>query len=248
MMNNKHGSASVLVILVIIVLATFGGVAVTSSWTNKKLAMQTAAWTEEFYEQEAKAEYMTARIDAALLEAQQKALAYFTGNYFAEEKRPLGIAPSLISEEFTGWVQDDDKRSDRLIATRIIFRRLYYYYAVQSLSGLSAETGIEVTTTGGHVALFLDTGTAAPMTGDVIVSFTVSAGDRPGDIYLKASIDVLEPEYDLTITDAENWRYTMIFSPQNGSVRYSITNWSTRQVPITMPEHSAGSSFNGTVG
>jgi hypothetical protein len=100
MIANRRGSTSILVILVIIVLATFGGVAVTSAWINKKLAMKTVSWREEYYEQDRQAEYMTARIDAALRDARDRAEAYFTDAYFAG-KDPAGIAPSLISAEFT---------------------------------------------------------------------------------------------------------------------------------------------------
>jgi len=247
MIRNNRGSTSILVILVIIVLATFGGVAVTSSWTNKKLAMKSVSWNEEYCLQEKKAEYITARIDAILLEAQNMALEYFSEGNFAQSKKPSGIMPSLVPDNFLGIFEDSQSVAERTLAVRIIFRRLYYYYAAVKLHELAADTGIEVIGTNNDAGWFLDTEAAAPMAGDLTVAFSVSAGNRPGDLYIDVGMQIWEPEYDLEIDDGTNWRHTVEFKPQNGSVRYRITDWNAGQVPMQSAGNQSG-PFDGTIG
>lgn len=247
MIRNNRGSTSVLVILVIIVLATFGGVAVTSSWTNKKLAMKSVAWNEEYCLQEQKAEYMTARIDAILLEAQNKTLEYFSEGDFAQGKQPSGVMPSLVSEDFLNSFEDNESKTERILAVRTIYRRLYYYYAAVKLQELAADTGIEVIVANDDAGWFLNTGAAAPMAGDLTVAFTVSAGDQPGDLFLNVGMEILAPEYDLDIGDGTKWQYSVLFKPLNGSVRYRITDWSTGQVPMQVSQDQS-SPFDGSIG
>lgn len=246
MIANRRGSTSILVILVIVVLATFGGVAVTSAWINKKLAMKTVSWREEYYEQDRQAEYMTARIDAVLRDARDRAAAYFTDAYFARGRIPAGIAPSLISAEFTQYVADLGASSAPTAGVRELYTRLYFYYAAANLADLAKTWDIKVTAAGGDAGAFLDVGLDAPGPGDLTAAFTVSAGEDPGDLYLNVSLVVEEPAFELRIANGGDWRYGIAFRWLESGSRYRVTCWSAGQVPMEMTGES--DSFDGSVG
>ena len=53
---NSKGAASVLVILIIVVLATFGGIALTAGWTNKELSIRAAQAKADYYALDSAAE------------------------------------------------------------------------------------------------------------------------------------------------------------------------------------------------
>ncbi|MGI5877080.1 MAG: hypothetical protein ACOX7W_00580 [Christensenellales bacterium] len=245
MIANEKGSTSVLVILVIIVLATFAGIAVTSSWINRKLAMKNVSWTEQYYEQDRLAEYKTARIDAVLLAAQEKALAYFTDGYFAQGKLPEGIAPSTVPENFLREADGARTGAQRVSAAETLFTRLYWYYAAEGLSRIAAREGLTIA--GTNPAGILDPDTALPARGDLTVSFTQSSGDMPGDLRLHGVLDVLPPAISAELEDGDNWRFSVRFVPESGFSRFLIVRWNVSQVPMTVSGHT-GSSFDGVVG
>ena len=47
--SNEKGSSSVLVILVMLLLITFGVLAMMSSYSNLKIARKNASWTQGYY-------------------------------------------------------------------------------------------------------------------------------------------------------------------------------------------------------
>lgn len=247
MTANEKGSTSVLVILVIIVLATFAGIAVTSSWINRKLAMKNVSWTEQYYEQDRLAEYKTARIDAVLLAAQEKALAYFSGDYFAHGKLPEDIAPSAVPENLLREADSAQTEAQRRSAVKSLFTRLYWYYAAEGLSRIAARESLDLTITGATAARILNPDTALPARGDLTVSFTQSSGDMPGDLRLHGALDVLPPAMSVDIEDGGNWRFTVRFAPEPGSSRFSIVGWNASQAPMKVSDN-AGNSFEGVVG
>lgn len=247
MIANEKGSTSVLVILVIIVLATFAGIAVTSSWINRKLAMKNVSWNEQYYEQDRFAEYKTARIDAVLLAAQEKALAYFSEGYFARGKLPEGIAPSAVPENLLREADSAQTEAQRRSTAESLFTRLYCYYAAEGLSRIATEESLDLAITGENPARFLNPDTALPAQGDLTVSFTQSSGDMPGDLRLHGALDVLPPVMSADIEDGENWRFSVRFVSEPGSSRFSIVGWYASQVPMTVSEN-AGDSFDGVVG
>jgi hypothetical protein len=229
MILNRRGSTSVLVILVIIVLATFGGVAVTSSWINMNLAAKNVAWNEEYYEREMQAEYMLAWIDSALIDARDQAAAYFTDGYFAEGKIPPGIPPSLIGEDFREAAADGTSRE---LTVQTLFTRLYYYHAAVNLETLAGMYPIAIDIAGGHADRFLDMGAGIPGAGDLTVSYSVAGGMDPGDLSLDVAMDVLSPGFSLGMPEGDDWRDILSFDFGDAQTRLRITRWNTAQVPL----------------
>jgi hypothetical protein len=67
--RSRRGSASALIVLMVVLLAVFGAMALTSAAASLRLARRHADWSIEYYGYDASAEKLLARIDLTVSEA-----------------------------------------------------------------------------------------------------------------------------------------------------------------------------------
>jgi hypothetical protein len=72
-LQSKRGSASAVVVMVTVLLAVFGVLALVSSYSGLKLAQRHATWSSDYYKVDAEAEAMLASIEGDLAAAAAKA-------------------------------------------------------------------------------------------------------------------------------------------------------------------------------
>lgn len=68
-LKSRKGSASALIVLMVVLLAVFGAMALTSAAANLRLATRHADWSREFYAYDAQAERLVAQLDATARKA-----------------------------------------------------------------------------------------------------------------------------------------------------------------------------------
>ncbi len=68
-MKSRKGSASALIVLMVVLLAVFGAMALTSAAANLRLATRHADWSREYYEYDATAERLVALLDKTVRSA-----------------------------------------------------------------------------------------------------------------------------------------------------------------------------------
>jgi hypothetical protein len=71
MRHNEEGAASVLVIFMMILLVTFGSMALSMGLANNRLGMLSTAWMQDYYALDARAEANLFQIDQVLNEAER---------------------------------------------------------------------------------------------------------------------------------------------------------------------------------
>ena len=62
-MKSRRGSASALIVLMVVLLAVFGAMALTSAAANLRLAARHADWSREYYGYDATAERLVALLE-----------------------------------------------------------------------------------------------------------------------------------------------------------------------------------------
>ena len=229
---NSKGAASILVILIVVVLATFGGIALTAGWTNKQLSIKAAQSKADFYMLDSVAEEMLAQTDSTLYSASEEtveilnSVSQINEEVFSINPRftPLyNVSPETIKSE--------------ALRTKIIsevFIRTYYYEASKKLEELAKEKDISVYYSDYYQKPedFLDVEHKIPVAGDLKIVFTVSEGENPGNKNLDIEIAVLAPEIKIRINSDEMWRTDFTINQEFEGLRYSIHSWKLRQNPI----------------
>lgn len=100
-LKSERGISSVLVIFMMIVLVTFGAIALTSAYANIKLANKTLAWNQDYYALDSQAEQALAYIDQIIVLEQQGQLAQNSAGYttLPDALRHLqSTQPNLLGE------------------------------------------------------------------------------------------------------------------------------------------------------
>lgn len=107
--NEQRGSSSVLVIMVLLMLITFGVLAMMTSYSNLKISRKNAEWTQSFYRLESLAENHLAQIETYIIYS-----ADFADEYIEEmrykEPSPQGFEYPWQDEIYKKWLisaQDD---------------------------------------------------------------------------------------------------------------------------------------------
>ena len=156
-LKQEDGVALIMVLTIIFILSTLGGIALLTTMSNIRMAEKYTTWTSEYYSLDEKAEKRLENLDAALCLAESYASAYLQDEYFQSANVILDITgneqtelskqkqdyiydrwvnevytPSLLIDEL-GIEQQNETVYNNLFKRfqDDLFRRLYYYYACQ---------------------------------------------------------------------------------------------------------------------
>ncbi len=230
-LNNK-GAASVIVILIVVVLATFGGIALTAGWTNKELSIKAAQSKADYYALDSLAEQMLAEVDNALYLSSQKTTGYLNALSTVEDLEFLKSQERLqsIYKENLSIIRSTALRTKKIYEA---YNRIYFYESAKSLEQLAGRYGVEVNYAEGYLSAedFISA-EKIPEEGDLTLSFAVSEGENAGDKSLDVVIAVAAPYVETEFTQDGVWYVDFNIYPDEDSSRYEVYSWKLRQNPI----------------
>ena len=138
-MKNNRGAASILVILIIVVLATFGGIALTAGYTNKQLAIKAAQSKADYYMLDGAGEAIVATVDSLLYDAARESTVYLNSLMALDDKDTIKKdirLEALFSHDNT-QVESHALQVKKLSD---IYDRIYFYNSNKSEDLLHIET------------------------------------------------------------------------------------------------------------
>jgi hypothetical protein len=94
--REDRGSASVLVIMLMLMLITFGVLAMMSAYSNYKISKRNAEWTQTYYQLESDASDVLSKVDTAIKEAVRETILSE-----AEGEHRMRVFLSFFSDEVT---------------------------------------------------------------------------------------------------------------------------------------------------
>jgi len=240
---NDKGAASVLVLLLIIVLATFGAIALTTGYSNKNMVSRSVSYFKDYYEADTVCENMVCRIDRCLTKAHNDALSYLEQHY-PLYGLPGGVPPADVPGSFRELIGFDHGNST-IQSKKVleIYRRLYFYYAYENLLLDSAAGGYSVKLSGDYVSGqdFLQTGIDLPLRECPIeIEFTGTGRSEQIDVKL----GVVSPKISFILENSINLRYNMRRVYGSGSTRYIVLTWRQR---IPEPQQDLEPLYDGKV-
>ncbi|MDR3122081.1 MAG: hypothetical protein LBU58_12225 [Clostridiales bacterium] len=158
----EDGAAMVMVLAIIFMMSTLGGIALLATLGNVKMSVKYADWTREYYALDRAAEAQLKKLDALLISAEGYAYAYMRSEGFRENEaipRITGDSATELNAKaqnyiYNSWYNNvytpsltDGQRVDglRLLDDDLynslfprfndeFFKRLYYYYAYRLIS------------------------------------------------------------------------------------------------------------------
>ena len=133
----ERGSSSVLVIMVMLLLITFGVLAMMSSYSNLKIAKKNAEWSRDFYALESMAELDMVTFKTIYNDAQNQSSVIFnngTIDLVAIKNLPESLQADIIKAYQLIPIDDKDKITD---FQNQLF--LYYFYDGFTKSALSEK-------------------------------------------------------------------------------------------------------------
>ncbi len=233
MKSNIRGAASILVVLIIVVLATFGGIALTAGWTNRALSIKAAQSKADYYTLDAAAEEVVAQTDSLLYEAMNETTSYLSTLVAIEELSQVSQDARLAAL----FEPAADKITSMALKTKKLnetIRRIYFYESSKRLEAFADEKGMAVIYNNGFAAPddFLNTENKVPESGDVILSFSLSEGFEPGQKILDVEIAVDVPDVKADIINEQTWRTDFTIAEEGHGNRYEIYSWKLSQNPI----------------
>lgn len=115
--NDQRGSSSVLVIMVLLMLITFGVLAMMTSYSNLKISRKNAEWTQAFYKLESLAGNHLAEVKTHIIYSADFADEYIEGMRY-KEPSPLGFDYPWQDEVYKKWLvsEQDDAFTDEIRA------------------------------------------------------------------------------------------------------------------------------------
>ena len=159
--QNDSGAAMIIVLTIIFVMTTLGGVALLATMTNLRMSAKYAGWTSEYYALDNEAEKKLSLLDGRLFEAESYAYEYMrTECYRIGEGAPAitGTASTDVTEKaqvyiYNSWYSGvyipslaeigadgaeilDETRYNSLFArfNGEFFQRLYYYFSFRLIN------------------------------------------------------------------------------------------------------------------
>ncbi len=124
--KKQRGSASVLLMLVMLALITFAALSMMSAHSELKLSRKNAEWVKGYYALDARGEALMRQINSTCGKASEKAASLLTETgYNNEESLPETLRTALSSWASSG--RDDAERTE-------LFRELCVYYLTETLS------------------------------------------------------------------------------------------------------------------
>lgn len=230
--GNK-GAASILVILIVVVLATFGGIALTTGWTNKQLSIKAAQSKADYYVVDSAAEEILAEIDNKLYFAAKSAEGYLNVLSDIEDKEALKNEIKLQAL----FVEEPSAIKSPALKTKIIFGvfdRIYFYECARGLERLAKEYNLSLDYSDGYECAedFLNPEKTIPSEADLTISFTVSEEPDEGNKNLDIVIAVKAPAITVSFMDSELWQTDFNIVKDSEDKRFIIYSWKLWQNPI----------------
>jgi hypothetical protein len=137
--GREDGVAMIMVLTIIFVMSTLGGIALLSTLSNARMGAKFADWTREYYELDALAEDRLQLLDSLLIRAEAYAFAYMSGEHY----RQGGPAPAITGDGATELTEK---------AAHYVYSAWYNGVYSPSLSG--AGTDAELLDEGAYNSLF----------------------------------------------------------------------------------------------
>ncbi len=233
MRMNNRGAASVLVVLIIVVLATFGGIALTASWTNKNLAIKAAQSKIDYYALDSVAEELIAQIDEQLFLIAQDT-TYFMNSLKTDSQGILNSRDMKIEKMISEASSKQKSKAIRTLMLQNMYARIFYYNSAIALDKYTENHSMTMNYSSNYTKAedFLDVNNSVPSSGDLNIGFSVSMGDKSGQKSLTIIIDIVSPTPDSTITDADNWITALEITGYKKNLKYEIVTWKQDQNPI----------------
>ena len=233
MKSNIRGAASILVVLIIVVLATLGGIALTAGWTNRSLSIKAAQSKADYYTLDAAAEEVVAQTDSLLYEAMNETISYLASLMTVEELSAVSQDARLASI----FARDADSITSMALKTKKLnetIRRIYFYESAKRLAAFANEKGMAVVYNNGFAAPedFLNAENKVPESGDLILAFSLSEGFEPGQKILDVEIAADVPDVTAQIINEQTWRTDFTIADEGRGNRYEIYSWKLSQNPI----------------
>ena len=233
MRSNIRGAASILVVLIIVVLATLGGIALTAGWTNRSLSIKAAQSKADYYTLDAAAEEVVAQTDSLLYEAMNETVSYLGSLAAVGELSEVSNDARLASL----FARDADSITSMALKTKKLYesiRRIYFYESAKRLEAFANEKGMAVKYNNGFAVPedFLNTENNVPESGDLILAFSLSEGFEPGQKILDIEIAADVPDVKAQIINEETWRTDFTIADESRGNRYEIYSWKLSQNPI----------------
>ena len=155
------GAALVIVLTIIFVMTTLGGIALIATLTNLRMSAKYTSWTSEYYALDKAAETKLMQLDGRLSQAENYAYAYMHGEYYSvgtDAPAITGDGATDINDKaqeyiYSTWYNNvyqpclsadsaggpeilDEERYNRLFErfNSEFFQRLYYYFSYKLIS------------------------------------------------------------------------------------------------------------------
>ncbi|MCK5128451.1 MAG: hypothetical protein KAQ68_01255, partial [Clostridiales bacterium] len=194
MRMNNRGAASVLVVLIIVVLATFGGIALTASWTNKNLAIKAAQSKIDYYALDSVAEELIAQIDEQLFLIAQDT-TYFMNSLKTDSQGILNSRDMKIEKMISEASSKQKSKAIRTLMLQNMYARIFYYNSAIALDKYTENHSMTMNYSSNYTKAedFLDVNNSVPSSGDLNIGFSVSMGDKSGQKSLTIIIDIVSP-------------------------------------------------------
>lgn len=229
---NNRGAASILVVLIIVVLATFGGIALTASWTNKKLAARAAQSKIDYYALDSVAEEIVANVDEILYVSMEDTVEYIEG-ICAKDFETIEEPDLLEKTVLSSYLPDIKSKAMRVMSINKLCNRIYFYNSALALSEYAQQNGMTLVFENGYqVAKDFLVSNKMPKCGDLKLEFIISEGEAAGDKSLAISIGVIPVSNEVKMKDDDVWYHNCEIKQMVGANRYKILSWKQSQNPI----------------
>lgn len=149
-LKSENGSALLMALSVIMVLAAFGTASLMTSVANIHMSTKYRDWSKDYYALDMNAENKLNQLNGLLQNAESNAQAYMSGQYYRYSD-PASVSPSdlqvpLFAQNFINdrwlidvapYMEDMNNPSNKMNLENFLsdtVQRLYYYYASEKLS------------------------------------------------------------------------------------------------------------------
>jgi hypothetical protein len=218
-LKSNKGSASVLVILIMLTLIVFGVLAMMSSFADLKLAQKSGDWIKNYYSLDGKGDTLVQKIDECLIHAETEANLYIKNKSY-EKALSDQISRDLQKEIRTGWIQCQGEEESEKEYLNNVYTKLYFYLAAERLEAavLKNDFHIEYTLDILGNETFFDINFKLPQKDIIKVSTLLS--DETG-----SSAQIIDIVIEILCPTNDYYNAEML----NKASRYRILKWKQLQ-------------------
>ncbi|MDF2533608.1 MAG: uncharacterized protein K0Q65_3189, partial [Clostridia bacterium] len=142
-LKSNKGSASVLVILIMLTLIVFGVLAMMSSFSDLKLSQKSGDWIKNYYSLDGKGDALVQKIDECLIYAEAEANLYIKNKSY-ENVLSDQIPKDLQKEIRTGWIQCQEEYESEKEYLNNVYTKLYFYLAAERLEAAVSKNDFHI--------------------------------------------------------------------------------------------------------